>query len=323
MPSHISLKCADARLAVWRGLIVVLVISAGCNAQTPVFHSNVNLINITFTVRGGDRKLIGDLNRDEVEVFEDGIQQKVSFFSRTSDLPLNLGLIVDASESQAKFFKKHRRDIENFLKNVLGPQDQTFLLCFGNHLRLVSDFTKSVPQVIQNLDRFEHGERDFPEIGPVEDREEGTAFYDSIFYSVTEKQASSDHGRRALIVFSDGEDNSSAHHMLDAIEAAQTGDVLVYSVRYTEAKKGHLTGRNKYGIRVMERIARDTGAVDFDATKGDLDQTFRDIGAELHSLYEVAYHASYKPHDISFHKVMVQTTRDGAAVRAKSGYFAK
>jgi len=73
----------------------------------------------------------------------------------------------------------------------------------------------------------------------------------------------------------------------------------------------------------MERIARDTGAVDFDATKGDLDQTFRDIGAELHSLYEVAYHASYKPHDISFHKVMVQTTRDGAAVRAKSGYFAK
>ena len=85
----------------------------------------------------------------------------------------------------------------------------------------------------------------------------GTAFYDAIYYSITEKLAKSEGGRRALIIFSDGEDNSSAHHLLDTIEAAQAEDVVLYAMRYTEVKNGSWNARNKYGKRVMERLARD------------------------------------------------------------------
>lgn len=290
-------------------------------AQTPTFRSDVNLVTLTFTVRDASGKLVDNLSRDDVEVFEDGVPQKIRFFARSSELPLTIGLVVDASDSQRKFIRRHHSDVEKFLQDVLGPKDQAFLLCFGNHLRLVSDLTSSVPDIMRNLESFDHNKVSFPEIGPPEIREEGTAFYDAIFYSVNEKLNNASQGHRALILFSDGQDNSSAHHMLDAIEAAQRSDVLVYSIRYTEERK-HLKARDKYGIRVMQRISHDTGAVDFDASKGDLDDAFRSIGAELRSLYEVGYHASNMIHDDSFHKVKVQIKGEGLTARAKSGYFA-
>jgi Ca-activated chloride channel family protein len=290
-------------------------------AQTPTFRSDVNLVTITFTVRDSAGRLVENLNQDDLEIFDDGLPQKIRFFARSSDLPLTIGLIVDASDSQSKFIRRHRSDVERFLKDVLGPRDQAFLVCFGNHLRLVSDFTSSVPQIMENLDMFDRNKGSFPEIGPREIREEGTAFYDSIYYSVQEKLSNASQGHRALVVFSDGQDNSSAHHMLDAIEAAQRDDVLVYSVRYTEQRR-HLKARDKYGIAVMRRISRDTGAADFDASEGNLDPAFRDIGAELRALYEVGYHASGLVHDDSFHKVAVRIRQEGLTARAKTGYFA-
>ena len=304
-----------------RKLAVGLLCCVLVSAQTPTFRSDVNLVTITFTVRDAEGKLVGNLSRDDIEVFEDGVPEKIRFFARSSDLPLTIGLIVDASDSQSKFIRRHRQDVEKFLKDVLGPHDQAFLLCFGNHLRMVSDLTSSASQIMQNLDAFDHSKASFPEIGPREVREEGTAFYDAIYYSVQEKLSSDSQGHRALILFSDGQDNSSAHHMLDAIEAAQRADVLVYSVRYTEERK-HLKARDKYGIRVMQRISHDTGGADFDAIKSDLDTTFRDIGAELRALYEIGYHASNMAHDDSFHKVAVRVKEPGLIARAKAGYFA-
>ena len=308
----------------WRGfsrlLFAVLASSAVC-AQTPTFRSDVNLVTITFTDRDNTGKQVGELNQDDIEVLEDGIPQKIRFFARTGDLPLTIGLVVDASGSQSKFIRRHHSDVEKFLKDVLGPQDQAFLVCFGNHLRLVSDLTSSGSQIMENLDAFDHGKRGFPEIGPPEIREEGTAFYDAIFFATQEKLMGSSQGHRVLILFSDGQDNSSAHHMIDAIEEAQRADVLVYSVRYTE-KRRHPTARDKYGIRVMQRISHDTGAADFDASQNELNETFRSIGAELRALYEVGYHAGNLIHDDTFHKVVVRMKRPGLSARAKAGYFA-
>lgn len=301
--------------------VAVLAATILAFAQVPRFRSDVNLVTVTFTVRDSEGRLVGDVTQDDVEVLEDGIPQKIRFFARSTDLPLTIGLIVDASDSQHKFIRSHHRDVETFLKEVLGPQDQAFLVCFGNHLRLVSDLTVSIPQIMQNLDGYDHDKVRFPELGPSEIREEGTAFYDSIFYSIQEELTNASQGHRALILFSDGQDNSSAHHMLDAIEEAQKADALVYSVRYTENRR-HLKARDKYGIRVMQRISHDTGAADFDASKGNLDQTFRSIGEELRSLYEIGYHASNVAHDGTFHKVAVQSKRPGLVTRAKAGYFA-
>ena len=93
--------------------------------------------------------------------------------------------------------------------------------------------------MMHQLDTYRHDDGHFPDLGPKESRDLGTAFYDSIFYSVTEKLAN-ESGRRALLVFSDGEDNSSSHDMMTAIEAAQAANVLVFTIRYTEKNVARL-----------------------------------------------------------------------------------
>ena len=229
---------------------------------------NVRLVNVAFSARDSRGALVENLTNDDVEVFEDAVPQKISFFARSKDVPLTLGLIVDFSGSQDQFSKQHERDLQVFLKDVLGPKDRVFLVCFGNHIRLVSDFSQSSAQMMQQLDTYRHNAGRFPELGLKESRDLGTAFYDSIFYSITEKLAN-ESGRRALLVFSDGEDNSSSYDMMTAIEAAQSANVLIFTVRYTDKKHGKLTARNKYGIRVMNRVAKETGGQHVDAETTD------------------------------------------------------
>ncbi len=300
---------------------VLFAAAAATLCAQPKIRVNVRLVNVAFTARDASGAVVGDLDKDEIEVVEDGAPQSISFFARAGDLPLSLALLVDVSGSQEHFVKPHQRDLRTFLESALSARDRAMLLCFGNHLRLASDFTPSPAEIVDGLNRFEHHRGGLPEIGPPDDRELGTAFYDAIYYTITEKLNGDDPGRKALILFSDGEDNSSAHHMLDAIEAAQAANAVLYSVRYTEARHGQLTARNKYGIRVMERISRDTGGADYDASNADLSRAFRGIGEELRSAYELAYHSTSHPTPGRFHNVVLRCRRPGVRLRSKTGYF--
>jgi Ca-activated chloride channel family protein len=305
-------------------LAVLAAVIWGFPQEPPRLHVEVNLVNVSFTVHDAQGKTVPNLTADDFEVFEDGEQEKIQFFARSANLPLRVGLVVDFSGSQEHSVKAHHRDLQEFLDNVLGPHDQAFLLCFGNHLRLVRDFTSSSGDLMEGLKDFEHDKRNYPELGPPdEERELGTAFYDAIYYPVTEKMAGMASGQKALLVFSDGEDNSSAHHMMDAIEAAQNENVRVYGLRYTESEHGRLSARNKYGIRVMGRIAQETGAADYDARQGDLAAFLRQIGEELRSSYDLAYPSTHPIRDGSFRKITVRAKQAGLAVRAKPGYFAQ
>ena len=289
--------------------------------ETPAIHSKVNLVNVAFTARDASGGLVDTLSAEDVRIFEDGAEQKIAYFAKSAEVPLTLGLIVDASGSQERFSKQHEKDLQVFLKSVLGPKDRAFLLGFGNHLRLVSDFRQSGPEMMERLKQYERSSDRFPEIGPAERRELGTAFYDAIFYA-TEERLKNQEGRRAILVFSDGEDNSSSHDMMTTIEAAQAANVLVYTIRYTETMKhGELSARNKYGIRVMDRIAKETGAWNVDARETDPADYFRKIAEELRTMYEVGYYPANPMKDQSFRKIAIRPKTDGVAIRAKSGYF--
>src|SRR5262249_8466362 len=229
---------------------------------------------------------------------------------------------VDFSGSQDQFSKQHEADLQVFLKDVLGPKDRAFLVGFGNHIRLVSDFSHSGAQMLQQLDTYRHNNGSFPELGPNESGDLGSAFYDSIFCSVSEKLAN-ESGRRALLVFSDGEDNSSSHDMMTAIETAQTANVLIFTIRYTEKRHGRLTARNKYGIRVMERIAKETGGQHIDAEVTDAKTFFRQIAEELRSAYELAYYPSNPVRDDTFRKIAIRPKQADVTVRSRTGYFSR
>jgi len=315
----------------WSSPVVAVAILAGglCFGQEPI-HVAVNLVNVAFSVQGAGGALLDNLTKEDVEVYEDAVRQRISFFAKSTDVPLTLGLIVDVSGSQDHFSKQHEHDLEVFLKEVLGPKDRVFLVTFANHIRLVSDFSPPGPEIIEHMKEYkERGKgkgkgklAEVPELGPLENRALGTAFYDSIYYSVTEKLAR-ESGRRALLVFSDGEDNSSSHDMMTTIETAQAENVLVYAIRYTEKEHGKLTARNKYGTRVMDRIAKETGGAHIDTETTDPHTYFQHIVEELRTSYELAYYPTNSGKDETFRKIVIRPKQAGLRVRTKTGYFSK
>jgi len=289
--------------------------------QETVFKAEVHLVNVSFNVRSGDGKLVPGLKADDFDVYEDGMLQKVSSFANEGQLPLTLGLIVDASSSQDKFLKQHSKDIEIFLKETVRPQDQVFAVCFGNRIRLVSDLTSSTPQVMEGLARFDKGSRDFVEIAPDENRESGTALNDAIYETSVGKMRSVENRRRALILFTDGEENASAHDLIDTIAAAQDSDVIIYAVRYSDIHHGHLSAHNKFGAQSLNHLTTQTGGIQFDGLHTNLPDAFDRIGEELRSLYVLSYHSTNKTRDGRFRKVEIRPKDPSLVVHAKAGYF--
>jgi Ca-activated chloride channel homolog len=310
-----------------RGLVTLLVSTAAAcacvsGAAQESIRVDVNLVNVAFSVRDANGALVDNLTKEDFEVLEDAVPQKIAHFARSVDVPLTLGLVVDASGSQEHFMKKHERDLEVFLKDVLGPRDRVFLVGFANRIRLVSDFSQLSESLLEGWREYDKESKHFPELGPSEKRDLGTAFYDSIYYPVTEKLAR-ENGRRALLMFSDGQDNSSSHDMMTAIEAAQEANVQVFTIRYTEKEHGKLTPRNHYGIRVMDRIAKETGGEHIDAEATDPHTYFREIADELRTSYELAYYPTNATKDDTFRKVVIRPRQAELKVRAKTGYFSR
>jgi Ca-activated chloride channel family protein len=282
-----------------------------------------HLIDTAVSVHDGDGRVVSGLSQGDFTVVEDGVPQKIRFFAHDNELPLSIGLIIDESGSQEKFVKEHENDIDAFLRQVLEPSDQAFAVCFGNHLRLVSDSTSSASAIMDGVRGFDKGNTDFPEIGPKEKRELGTALYDAVYFGIMEKLANIHRRRKVLVVFSDGEENSSEHDLLDAIEAAQNSDVMVYAIRYTDMKHGKMDARDRYGMRVLDHLTGQTGGKTYDYHATNLKEAFAEIAGDLRSLYQVAYQSTNPTRDGSYRKVVIQTTKPGLTVRARAGYYAR
>ena len=302
----------------------ILLLTKSSFAQgIPDIKVETHLIDTTLSVHDANSHIVTGLTQEDFTVVEDGIPQKIRFFAHDNQLPLSVGLIIDESGSQDKFVKEHEKDIEAFLKQVLEPDDQAFALCFGNHLRLVSDSSSSPSAIMDGIRSFDKGNMDFPEIGPKESRELGTALYDAVFFSITEKLATIHQRRKVLVVFSDGEENSSEHDLLDAIETAQNADVLIYAIRYTEMKHGKMDPRDRYGMRALDHLTTQTGGKTFDFHATNLKQDFAEIAGDLRSLYDLAYQSTNPTRDGTYRKVVIQPTRPGLSVRARTGYYAR
>jgi len=289
----------------------------------PTIQVETHLIDTALSVHDADGRVVTGLTEDDFTVVEDGVPQKIRFFAHDNQLPLSIGLIIDVSGSQDKFVKEHEKDIEAFLRQVMEPNDQAFAVCFGNHLRLVSDKTTSTEAIMDGIRAFDKGNTKFPEIGPVEERELGTALYDAVYFGIMEKLAGVYQRRKAILIFSDGEENSSEHDLLDAIEAAQNSDVLIYAIRYTDIKHGKMDARDRYGVRVLDHLTVQTGGKAFDYHTTKLKQAFAEIAGDLRSLYQIAYQSTNPTRDGMYRKVVIHTTKLGLVVRARVGYYAR
>jgi len=299
------------------------VLAAGAQEPPPI-RVDVSLVNVPFAARDARGQLVKTLSKDDIEILEDGVPQTISHFSTGAGSSLSLGLIADMSGSQREFQKDHRRDLKDFLKSVMQKQDKAFLVCFAGPVKLVAPLTASIDAITDSFRAFEKNEKGavFPTIGPREIRGGASSVYDAIYNTAEEVMSRIDTGRRALILFSDGEDTSSARNLMDAIEAAQRCGATVFCLRYTELRKDVWTARNKYGRSVLERIARDTGGLDFDAGKSDnLREAYKQIADILRASFDLGYSSSSKVSDGNFRKIQIRAKRGDLTFRHKAGYY--
>ncbi len=283
----------------------------------------VDLVNVVFSVLNRRQKFVTDLAQADFQVSEDNVAQKITNFSRETDLPLRIGLLLDTSNSIRDRLKFEQEAAVDFLHNVMRRrQDYAFLMTFDNEPSIIQDFTDDVGQLTEVIQKQRAGG--------------ATALYDAIWNAARHRLAnpplpagSNPAIRRVLVVISDGEDTlPSEHSRSEAIEMAQRADVSIYtiststdwmSVTGATPKKYHFTD----GDKVLQTLADDTGGRAFYPYRiDDLAQSFADIGTELRSQYSLAYVPTNRAPDGKFRTIKIQSARSGMNVRARKGYFA-
>ncbi|MBV9081447.1 MAG: VWA domain-containing protein [Acidobacteriaceae bacterium] len=305
-------------------------------SQQPTIRVNVDVVNIYFTVRakkGG--ALIPNLSESNFKVFEDGKEQKIARFSRESDLPLTLGLLIDISASQERLIDIERQAASQFFSSVIRPKDEAFLISFGKDTTLLQDYTSS-PRLLTAALQDLRGDGQTPIISggpipnvntgpvPVSGTPKGTLLFDAIYLAANEK-LKSEVGRKALVLITDGEDQGSTYKRSDAIEAAQKADAIVYSIYYVDRAFYAGTGFmfSGGGESDLRKMSEETGGHVFKVDKKHpLQETFKEIQDELRNQYSIAYIPTSPLGDGSFRHVEIKVDQSDDRVQARSGYYA-
>lgn len=285
----------------------------------PTLSVNVNVVNILATVRTKKGAIVRNLTKEDFSVAENGRPQTIRYFSRETDLPLTLGLMVDTSMSQRRVMAAERGASSRFLEAILRPKDRVFVMQFDMAVQLKQEPTSSFKALDDAL-----GYVDTPTRHELEGQVGGgTLLYDAIV-TASRDIMQSQTGRKALVLLTDGVDTGSEARIGDAIDAAQRADTLVYSILFSDSDAYPFALVGPDGSRVLTRISRETGGGYFEVTKShSLDQSFARIQDELRSEYSIGY-VSDEPVRISeFRKLQVATKEKGLVVQARDRYWAK
>jgi Ca-activated chloride channel homolog len=279
------------------------------------------LVHLVATVADRRHKFVTDLDEKDFQVLEDGRQQKIQFFSRETDLPLRIGVLLDTSNSIRPRFRFEQDAAIDFLGNVIRrSKDMAFLMTFDNEPEVIQDYTEDVGVLADAIQKQRAGG--------------GTALRDAVCLAAEKLLAAplppepNSAVRRVMIVISDGEDNLSDHAQSETIEAVEKAETAIYAVSTStdwlaiggdQPRKYHKT----HGDQVLEQLSDQTGGrVFFPYKIDDLAENFLDIGTELRSQYSIAYVPDNPTLNGRFRTINVQVDRKGLVVRTRKGYYA-
>jgi Ca-activated chloride channel homolog len=287
--------------------------TTGTSSQEPLgtkepLRVRVNLVNILFTVTDKKNRMVLDLTKDDFRVVEDNKPQNIRFFSRETNLPLRIGVLIDTSNSIRDRLHFEQEAAIDFLQETLRPgKDLAFVVAFDVEPQLLQDYTDDADKLAQASRNLQAGG--------------GTALYDAIFFACKQKllifPPPEPYLRRVLIVVSDGLDNQSEHSREEAIAMAQRAEVTIFAI---STNRSGLTER---GDKVLRRMAEETGGRAFFPFEArDLEADFQEISRELRSQYSLAYVSTNDKMDGTFRTISVEPLERNLRVRAKNGYFA-
>ena len=293
--------------------------------DTQTLKVNVNLVNLYFSVRD-KTGFITSLHKDDCSIYENKELQKIKNFTQEKNLPLTIGILLDTSGSQMHVLPLEQQSGAEFLKDVLTPKDEAFLISFDINVNLLADYTNSPREIKRAIDRAEinTGAGTGSVTGNGDAR--GTLLFDAVYLAANDKLRM-EAGRKVLVLLTDGGDQGSQETLKTATEAAQKANAIIYVILIADhAFYGGGFGSINLadsGARDMDRLAGDTGGrvinVGHDGKR--LEDAFNQIQDELRTQYLLSYTPTNSKADGTFRKINL-TCGKGLKVQTRTGYYA-
>ena len=268
----------------------------------------VDEVNVLFIATDKHGKFVRNLGAKDFAILDDHKPpQSIVNFRRETDLPIQLGLLIDTSGSVRGRFDFEQDAAVTFLQNTVRPNfDKAFVVGFNGHSQVMQDFTDNAALLSAAVHRMHDGG--------------GTALYDAIYRACHDKLIK-DHedrpSRRAIVVVSDGEDNQSELSEAQAIEMAQRAEVIIYAISTDDS------GLVLRGDKVLQRIAEATGGRAFFPFKmKDIKNAFSAIEDELRSQYIISYHPADFEANGRYRPIEITALKKDLQVRSRRGYYA-
>ena len=304
----------------------VLQEPAGNPSET--LQLNVNLVDAYFSVRDKGGFVLG-LGKADCQVYEDHKLQTIRNLTQEKNLPLTIGILLDTSGSQQRVLPLEQQSGARFLKEVLTPKDEAFLISFDVNVDLLSDYTNSAPALTRAINQASintaSSSAGIPGIGggPMPTRNpRGTLLYDAVYLAAHDK-LQSQAGRKILVLLTDGGDQGSQETLKSAEEAAQKANTILYVILIADHPFTDTFGTSYSGKAQMEQLARDTGGrvIDVGNNGHKLEDAFDQIQNELRTQYLLSYTPANKQADGKYRKLEIDCGK-GLTVQARKGYYA-
>ena len=296
------------------GLLMAAVLASVLGAeaqQRPSFRSGVDVVSLSVTATGEHNRYITDLTEEDFLVYEDGVQQETTFFTRTQ-LPISLALLLDTSASMEERLQTAQEAAVGFARR-LRPEDMAEIINFDSRVEILETFTNDQQRLERAIRRTSAGG--------------STSLYNAIYISLKElkkvrAQTFEDVRRQAIVVLSDGEDTSSLVGFDGVLEQAKRSETAIYSIGLRSRD-----GRSRRGFQeadfVLRQLSRETGGVAFfPEGVGDLVSIYEQIAEELSNQYTLGYTSNNPRRDGMWRRIVVRVTRRSVTARTKQGYYA-
>ena len=289
---------------------------------------NVNLVDAYFSVRNKNGYVAG-LGKEDCQVYEDNKLQTIKNLTQEKNLPLTIGILLDTSGSQQNVLPLEQESGGRFLKEVLTPKDEAFLISFDVNVDLLSDFTNSPRELSRAINQASintaSSSAGIPGIGggPMPtSNPRGTLLYDAVFLAAHDK-LNSQTGRKIIVMLTDGGDQGSQETLRTASEAAQKANTIVYVILLADHQFGGPFGSPFNGKAQMEQLARETGGrvIDVGNSGRRLEDAFDQIQDELRTQYLLSYTPANTAADGKYRKLEIDCGK-GNTVQARKGYYA-
>jgi Ca-activated chloride channel family protein len=279
--------------------------------QRPSFSSGIDVVSLNITVTDAASRYVTDLNREDFQVYEDGVLQDVSFFSHTN-LPIALALLVDTSASMETRLAIAQEAAAGFARE-LRPQDLAEVVDFDSRVVILQAFTNDASALEQAIRRTSAGG--------------STSMYNAIYIALKDlkKAVATDVDeirRQAIVVLSDGEDTSSLLPFEEVLDLAKRSETSIYAIGLRSNEGSSVKGFKEAEF-VLKQLAQETGGRAFFPNEAsELSAIYGKISEELSSQYTIGYSSRNARRDGTWRRVVVRVNRPSIVARTKQGYFA-